>query len=172
MKHIANPPHRAAFAELLGDGRPPLRQVAAQSKRPAALPAPPGTGRATKPTSIAAGLEGASKVGRSPTTKKSARIADFSHLLPAPAAEDHETERPASPAGTGQTAAEQRASFIAASAARARTPTSSPPPPAGSVAAFIVAAAAKARTPTAAPPAGSTAAKIIAAGRQRRGEIG
>lgn len=39
-------------------------------------------------------------------------------------------------------------------------------------AAFIVAAAAKARTPTAAPPAGSTAAKIIAAGRQRRGEIG
>ena len=73
---------------------------------------------------------------------------DFSHLLPAHDVEHHETERPAPPAPTEPTQAKIGAAFMAAAAARARTPTSSP-----------------------SLPAGSAAARIVAAGKRRRGEV-
>jgi hypothetical protein len=85
-----------------------------------------------------------------PRAKQQIRTLDFSHLLPAHAAEDHETDPAAPPAGTRLTQAQIGAAFIIGAGQKSRTPTGTGTPP---------------------PPAGSAAGRIIAAGRKRRGEV-
>lgn len=85
-----------------------------------------------------------------PRAKPQIRTPDFSHLTPVHAVDGPGAPPAAPPASARPTSAQIGAAFIIAAAARARTPTGTGTPPV---------------------PPGSAAARIVAAGKKRRGEV-